>query len=245
MIRSFRCDLHVHTCLSPCAGLEMYPSAIVRQALASGLDVIAVCDHNASENAGYVIGAAQGQGLTVLPGMEITSSEEAHLLALFDNLTDLLRLQERIYERLRGQNDEGRFGCQAIVNEQDEVEGFNPRLLLGATEWSLSELIGHVHAFGGLAIASHIDRESFSVISQLGFVDPTVPFDALEISRRTGLAGGRRAYPELAHYPFVTSSDAHRIEDIGKGCTEIFMAAPTVGELKLAFAGREGRRIAE
>jgi len=223
----------------------MYPSALVRQALASGLDVIAICDHNASENVPYVIRASQGQALRVLPGMEITSSEEAHLLALFDNMDDLRRLQDVVYSHLPGLNDENRFGCQAIVNEMDEVEGFNPRFLIGATELALSELIGRIHTLGGLAVASHIDRESFSVISQLGFIDPEVPFDALEISRRTGLAGGRRMYPELAHYPFVTSSDAHRIDDIGKGYTEIFMEKPSVRELKMAFVRQEGRRIAE
>lgn len=244
MIRSFRCDLHVHTCLSPCAGLEMYPSALVRQAVAKGLDVMAICDHNASENVPYVIRAARGQGLTVLPGMEITSTEEAHLLAIFDNMENLQRLQEVVYSRMSGENDENRFGCQAIVNESDEVEGFNPRLLIGATELSLAELVGQVHVFGGLAVASHIDRESFSVISQLGFVDPEIPFDALEISRRTSPADARRAYPDLAHYPFVSSSDAHRIEDVGSAYTEIWLAEPSVRELKLAFSGQEGRRIA-
>jgi 3',5'-nucleoside bisphosphate phosphatase len=244
MIRAFRCDLHMHTCLSPCAGLEMYPSALVRQAVAKKLDVVAICDHNASENVPYVIRAARGYGLTVLSGMEITSSEEVHMLALFDNMDNLRRLQEVIYSHLPGENDEKRFGCQAIVNESDEVEGFNPRLLIGATELALADLVRHVHAFGGLVVASHIDRESFSVISQLGFVDSEIPFDALEVSRRTGLAAARRIYPDLARYPFLISSDAHRIEEIGSGYTEILLEEPSVRELKMAFIGWGGRRIA-
>jgi PHP family Zn ribbon phosphoesterase len=244
MIRAFRCDLHMHTCLSPCAGLDMYPSAIVGRAVAEKLDVIAICDHNASENVPHVIRAAWGRELVVLPGMEITSSEEVHLLALFDNMDGLRRLQDIVYSHLPGENDESRFGCQAIVNESDEVEGFNERLLIGATELALADLIRYLHAFGGLAVASHIDRESFSVISQLGFVDPEIPFDALEISGRTGLAGGRRKYPGLAGYPFLISSDAHRIEEIGSGCTEIFLKEPSVHELKMAFSGQGGRRMA-
>jgi PHP family Zn ribbon phosphoesterase len=244
MIRSFRCDLHVHTCLSPCAGLEMYPSAIVRQAAARKLDVVAICDHNASENVPYVIRAARGEELTILPGMEITSAEEAHLLAIFDNMEDLQRLQELVYARMSGQNDEDRFGCQAIVNESDEVEGFNPRLLIGATGLALGDLVRRVHDFGGVAVASHIDRQSFSVISQLGFVDPEIPFDALEISRRISLAQARRSYPDLERYPFVASSDAHRIDDIGSAYTEIWLEEPSVRELKMAFAGQGGRRVA-
>jgi PHP family Zn ribbon phosphoesterase len=130
------------------------------------------------------------------------------------------------------------------VNELDDVEGFNERLLIGATELALADLVRHIHDFGGLTVASHIDRESFSVISQLGFVDPEIPFDALEISGRTGLARARRKYPELAGYPFLTSSDAHRCEEIGKGFTEFFLEEPSVHELKMAFSGQGGRRIA-
>jgi 3',5'-nucleoside bisphosphate phosphatase len=244
MIRAFRCDLHMHTCLSPCAGLDMYPSALVGRAVAERLDVIAICDHNASENVPHVIRAARGHKLTVLPGMEITSREEVHLLALFDRMDGLQRLQDTVYSHLPGINDESRFGCQAIVNELDEVEGFNERLLIGATELALADLVRHIHEFGGLTVASHIDRESFSVISQLGFVDPEIDFDALEISGRTGLADARRIFPDLACYPFLTSSDAHRIAEIGIGYTEILLGEPSVRELKMAFTGREGRRIA-
>ena len=244
MIRAFRCDLHVHTCLSPCASLDMYPSALVERAHAEKLDVIAVCDHNASENVPYVIRAALGHDLVVLPGMEITSREEVHLLALFDKMDDLQWLQDIVYSHLHGMNDQNRFGCQAIVNELDEIEGFNHRLLIGATELSLSDLVRRVHDLSGIAIASHIDRESFSVISQLGFIDPEISFDALEISGRTGIAQARRKYPELAQYPFLTSSDAHRIEEIGNGYTEIFLEEPSIHELKLAFSGQMGRRIA-
>jgi 3',5'-nucleoside bisphosphate phosphatase len=244
MIRAYRCDLHMHTCLSPCAGLDMYPSALVGRAVAEKLDVIAICDHNASENVPYVIRAARGHKLVVLPGMEIASSEEVHLLALFDNIDGLQQLQEVVYSRLPGENDENRFGCQAIVNEMDEVEGFSERLLIGATELALADLVRYIHDFGGLTVASHIDRESFSVISQLGFVDPEIPFDALEISGRTGLADARRKYPELAGYPMLTSSDAHRIEEIGSGYTEILLEKPSVHELKMAFSGQEGRCIA-
>jgi len=245
MQRAFRCDLHIHTCLSPCADLGMYPRAIVNKAMAEHLDIIAICDHNASENVPCVQKLAQGTGLTVLPGMEINTSEEVHLLALFDRFEDLERLQTLIYEHLPGKNNEDVFGCQAIVNEQDEVEGFNERLLIGATELSLEQWIDHIHRFGGLAVASHIDRESFSVISQLGFIAEDVPFDALEVSRRTGIQGGRLKYPELAARPMFTASDAHAISAIGQGLTMIYLRGATTAELKLAFESRMGRQIRE
>ena len=243
MLRAFRCDLHVHTCLSPCADLEMYPRAVVEKSIAERLDIIAICDHNASENMQFVLRSAEGKPLTILPGMEITSSEEVHLLALFDTLDELKKIQDIIYDHLSGTNREEVFGCQAIVNDLDEVEGFNDKFLLGATKLPLLELIYLIHSFGGLAIASHIDRESFSVISQLGFIDPDTPLDALEVTRQTGIRGARKKYPELARFPFIESSDAHFIKDIGQGTTTMFLERGTISELRMAFEHRDGRYI--
>ncbi len=237
--------MHIHTCLSPCGDLDMYPSAIVEKCTNERLDVIAICDHNSSENVPYVINAARGKPIIVLPGMELTSKEEVHVIALFDNIDDLLKLQNIVYGALRGMNREEVFGCQPIVNEIDEVEGFNDRLLIGATELSLQESVEAIHKLHGLAIAAHIDRESFGVIGQLGFIPPDIQFDALEISYRTGLKETRKKYPEFFNYPFIESSDAHFIRDIGKGSTKIFMENPTISEIKMAFEGRGGRYIIE
>ena len=245
MLRAYHCDLHVHTCLSPCADLEMYPSAVVEKSIAEKLDIIAICDHNASENMQFVLRLAEGKSLTILPGIEITSSEEVHLLALFDTLDDLKKIQDIIYDHLSGTNREEVFGCQAIVNDLDEVEGFNDKFLLGATKLPLLDIIHLIHSFGGLAIASHIDRESFSIISQLGFIDQEIPLDALEITRQTGIRGARIKYPELVRFPFIESSDAHFIKDIGQGTTTMFLKRGTISELRMAFEHRNGRYIQE
>jgi 3',5'-nucleoside bisphosphate phosphatase len=245
MLKVFNCDLHIHTCLSPCAELDMYPQALVERALAAGIDVLAVCDHNSSENVPYVINAAHGKNIKILPGMEITTSEEVHFIALFDSMQDLARLQEIIYQHLDGKNDEDLFGVQAIVNENGEVEGISDKLLIGATDLPLNDLINHVHEQNGLAIASHIDRESFSVLSQLGFIDKSIHFDALEISALTGIQQGRINYPELSDFSFITSSDAHFLKDIGTSQTKIMLEEPTIKEFKMAFDGKDGRRVLE
>ncbi len=242
MLKGYRCDLHIHTCLSPCADLDMYPSAIVEKSITENIDIIGICDHNSSENAGYVIKAAEGKPLVVFPGMEITTSEEAHVVALFEKIDELYGLQELIYESLSGMNREEIFGCQPIVSDLDEVEGFNDRLLIGATTLSLHATVESIHRFNGVAIAAHIDRESFSVLGQLGFIPSDCPFDALEISRISA-GGARRQYPELSPYNFVMSSDAHFITDIGTKTSMIYMEHPTVSELKMALLGLEGRRI--
>ena len=245
MLKVFNCDLHIHTCLSPCAELDMHPLALVQKARATNLDMIAICDHNSSANVPYVIKAAAGTDLKILPGMEITTSEEVHLLALFDSLSALAKLQALIDQHLFGENDEKRFGIQAIVNETGEVEGINNQLLIGATDLSLEELIDHIHKLEGLAIAAHIDRESFSVLSQLGFIDDNTHFDALEISRLTVIAKARVKYNDLSHYSFITSSDAHFINDIGTSVTKIVLREPTLAELRMALKKEDGRHVLE
>ena len=245
MLRAFRCDLHIHSCLSPCADLDMYPRALIEKSITEKLDVIAICDHNSSENVSYVLNCAKGKPITVLPGMEVTSLEEVHVLALFNDLPDLLKFQTTVYEHLPGTNREDYFGLQVIVNDKDEVEGMNERLLIGATDLSLNYIVNEIHSLGGLAVASHIDRPSYSVLSQLGFVDLETHFDALEISAATGLKKARRQYPELSDQAFITSSDAHLIRDIGRGATTMIMQAANINEIKLAFEKREGRQIVE
>jgi hypothetical protein len=221
----------------------MSPRALVRKSIDEGLDIIAVCDHNASENVRYVIKAAEGTNLVVFPGMEVTSSEEVHVLALFESQEALQKLQARVYEQLPGQNDESIFGCQAIVNEQDEVEGLNERLLIGATGIPLDEIVRMIHELGGLAVASHVDREGFSILGQLGFIPKELPLDAVEVSPRTGLKNARERFPDIAAYPLVEFSDAHRLGEIGQGVTKIYLKRATLSELKMAFEKKQGRYI--
>jgi PHP family Zn ribbon phosphoesterase len=223
----------------------MHPRALVERALEKKLDMIAISDHNASANVRYVMKAAAGKNIQIIPAMEITTSEEVHLLALFGSLPDLMKLQTIIDQHLFGENDETRFGVQAIVNELGEVEGLNNQLLIGATDLAIDDTVDIIHRLGGLAIPAHIDRESFSVLSQLGFIDEHAYFDALEISKLTGIRQGRLRYQELNRYPFVTSSDAHFIRDIGLSTTKILMAQPSFAELITAFSGQDGRRIME
>ncbi|PKN70523.1 MAG: histidinol-phosphatase [Deltaproteobacteria bacterium HGW-Deltaproteobacteria-12] len=245
MLNIFNCDLHVHTCLSPCAELDMHPTALVRKAIEAKLDMIAICDHNSSANVPYVMKAAQTTNLKILPGMEITSSEEVHLLAIFDSLSNLILMQNLIDQHLTGENDEELFGVQAVVNEMGEVEGINKQLLIGATDLSLDTLIDYIHQWDGLAIAAHIDRESFSVLSQLGFIDDEANFDALEITPRTGFDRARIIYPELGKFPFIVSSDSHFINDIGKTSTRMNLLEPTFSELKMALRRQNGRFVME
>ena len=236
-MRSFRADLHVHTCLSPCADLDMHPSGLVAAALAAGLDLIAITDHNSSENVEYVRRAAAGTPLNVLGGMEICSREEVHLLALFDDADALAELQAEVYAHLAGVNDPDRFGLQVVANELGEVESFNEHLLIGATDLALAGLVERISALGGLSIAAHIDRQAFGILSQLGFIPPELGLDAVELSWRA--PSGQPTFGR----PVVRSSDAHYPADLGRAKTEFWLNAASVAEIRLALAEREGRRI--
>jgi len=240
MLRLFKADLHIHTCLSPCADLHMGPRAIVNKAAQRRLNVIGICDHNSSENVAAVVKAARATNLKVVPGMEVTSKEEVHILALFDSIDRALQLQEIVYEHLPGENDAEAFGPQVVVNEDQEVLGFNKRLLAGATELSVEQVVDSIHGLDGLAVASHVDRATFGIIGQLGFIPEQLPLEALEVSRNTSLQEARRRY---GHFAFVRSSDAHVVEDIGTTSTSFWLDAATTREIKKALRGEDGRRV--
>lgn len=246
MLKIYTSDLHIHTCLSPCGDLDMTPKNIVAQAIEKELDIIAITDHNASENIEATIRAAQGTRLTVLPGMEVASSEEAHLIALFEDLDLILRLQRIVYENLMTLSiDQRVIDEQVIVNERDEVEGFNEHLLFGASDLSFQQLVEEVHRLNGLAIASHVDRESFSIIGQLGFIPDDLPLDALEISYHTSLEQARAMFPDAHRFPLIKNSDAHYPKEIGRQRTKYLIEAPTIVELKLALSNSQGRKVLE
>lgn len=238
-MKEFKADLHIHTCLSPCAGLEMSPRNIVSEAKRKGLHVIGICDHNSAENVPAVAARAAPEGICVIGGMEVTSREEVHILALFDNRECLFSLQEVVYWNLHGTNDEKLYGEQVIVNEEEEVVGFSDRLLIGATDIAVGALVDLIHSLDGLAIAAHVDREGFGIIGQLGFIPPDLPLDALELADPSN----RDRLPQPGRLPLLTSSDAHELKDIGRSTTTLRMEATNLGEIRLCLSGADGRAV--
>jgi len=241
MLRQYRMDLHIHTCLSPCGASEMVPTRIVARAKELSIDAIGVCDHNASENVHAVRRACEKAGVGIFGGMEITSREEIHLLALFGEDRGLAGIQELVGKHLHGANDPEVFGPQYIVDEEDYVNAECGRLLISATDISIEEIVLSVHLLGGLAIASHIDREVFSIVSQLGFIPPGLELDALEVSPR-GMNTGFE-YSSFG-FPIVSFSDAHQLKDIGRATTTFSLESPSFEELKKALCGVGGRKLA-
>jgi len=218
----------------------MVPTAIVRQVKALGLDMIAICDHNSGENALAVARAGERESIVVVPGIEITTREEVHILGLFRNEPDLIGIQTLVDEHLSGENDSETFGLQVVVDEWDQPTALNAKLLIGATTLTLEEVVNAIHDFRGLAIAAHIDREGFGLIGQLGFIPPGLQLDALEVSAR---ASHKEWDEQWEAFPVITSSDAHRLDDIGK-CTTSFLAGEAnLDEIGKALSRQDGRRV--
>jgi len=243
MLKKIKADLHIHTCLSPCGEMNMTPLAIIEKARSKGLDVIGICDHNSSENVAAVKKAGKKYNLKVLGGMEVTSKEEVHILALFDEDKDLAKLQQIVYHNLEGKNDEELFGYQLVVDEKDEIIDLNKKLLIGATDLTVDRIVELIHSLNGLAIAAHVDRERFSLIGQLGFVPEGLDLDGLELSPRYMSEKKKLDFPMAAGFALVTFSDAHLPDDIGKTSTTFLLDDVTVSELKKAFKNKDGRSI--
>jgi len=222
----------------------MSPRAVVDRARAVGLDLIAVTDHNTTENATAVLEAARGTGLAVLPGIELTSAEEVHILGLFDPAAELGAFQDEVFRNLPDVPSKRKFiEDQVIVDAADYVTGFSPRCLFGATLFSVHDAVALIHGHGGLAIACHVDRDSFSIISQLGFIPPGLSLEAVEVSPRLTVAEARTALGPFDPLPVVRFSDAHKPEEIGCATTDFIVASPGIGEIRLALAGQDGRRV--
>lgn len=229
-------DLHIHTALSPCGDHGMSPPAIVRAAARAELDLIAICDHNAAGNVGAVMEAAAAtpHAPAVIAGMEISTAEEVHVLGLFRTLEAALAAEAVVQATLPRASRAyvRRWGPQELMDARGEVVGQCPLMLAVGCGLNLAETVAMIKRHGGLAIASHVDRPSFSVTSQLGFIPPDAGFDAIEMS-----SGGQERIPSFRslQLPMIFSSDSHFASQIGGVKMAIALDEPTFAELRRVF----------
>lgn len=236
-------DLHVHTVLSPCAEVEMIPPLIVRRARDLGLDIIGITDHNSAQNVQAVIDAADDTGLTVLPGMEVQSREEVHLVCLFDRVAQVLDWQEQVAAALPDrENVEEFFGAQFVVDATGEYVSTEKRLLSTSTSLSVEQVVARVRDLDGIVLAAHVDRPSYSLIANLGWVPPGLEIAGLEVSRLADPLAVVQRFPQAAGFGLVVNGDAHRLEEM-TARTMFKVQGPQVQELSRALAGQEGRRV--
>ncbi len=207
-------DLHIHSCLSPCGDEDMTPGNIIGMSAIKGLDVIAVTDHNSCRNCPAVLKLAEQYGILAIPGMELTTMEEVHALCLFAELGDALRFSEYVAEKLmKIPNDVNAFGKQEVCDEEDRVIDTEPYLLINATDISFDELGRLMKEYHGVYIPAHLDKNSNSLLSNLGFISPDADFLVAELADLGKLEELSGANPYLKTCNIITDSDAH---DLGR-----------------------------
>ncbi|MBQ9757995.1 MAG: PHP domain-containing protein [Clostridia bacterium] len=205
-------DLHIHSCLSPCGDEDMTPNNIVNMSYLKGLDIIAVTDHNSAGNVRAVCDAAKGK-VKVVPGVEVTTAEEVHTLCYFPSIEAAEDMSRLLKENMNGiKNNTDIFGRQLLMNSEDEIVGEEENLLVSAVNLDIYDVQRETELRGGLFVPAHIDRTSYSVTANLGFLPPDLKVDALEITEK-GLEVYRVKYGE---YAVLTSSDAHFLENISE-----------------------------
>lgn len=205
-------DMHIHSALSPCGDEDMTPNNIVNMAQLKGLDIIAVTDHNSCGNVRAVMEAAQGK-IRVIPGMEVETREEVHVLCYFDTpkkLEDMARLVQKNMPKIKNKPDI--FGRQLIMDAEDNVLGEEENLLVCASELSIYDVSRETLARGGVFVPAHIDRASYSVLANLGFLPPDLLISGVEITEKNVDAMSA----QYADFAILTSSDAHYLENISE-----------------------------
>ncbi|MDD2481504.1 MAG: PHP domain-containing protein [Lutispora sp.] len=213
----FAVDLHIHSALSPCGDDDMTPNNIINMALIKGLDIIAVTDHNSARNLPAIIEVGKKQGLMVVPGIEVQTKEEVHIICLFKNLQGAMKFDEIIFNCMPDTpNNEEVFGRQLIMNERDEIIGKVDKMLIASCALSVNDVFILVRGLGGICIPAHVDRPAYSITTNLGFIPPSLKVKTVEFSKKDNPETIMKKHPFLKKYNYIVSSDAHYLWDISE-----------------------------
>ncbi len=208
-------DFHIHSCLSPCGDNDMTPANIAGMAFVNGLDAIALTDHNTVKNCAALKKAAENYGVVCLYGMELTTLEEVHTVCLFADIEKANEWNEYVYSHLlKIKNDENIFGSQLIMDSEDNIIGKEENLLINATDISFDSVFAPVYELGGIAFPAHVDKDSYSLLSNLGFVPPAADFTVAEFKDLSKAESICASHPHFKNCKLLSNSDAHYLEQI-------------------------------
>ncbi len=209
----------------------MSPKLILEQAVRKKLKVISITDHNTVQHSVLACQLSKDMPIKVVPGVELTTREEVHLLAYFPNIEALLKIEKEIDHYLPKQKNISRvFGYQICYNLRGEIVGIDEVLRQVSLNVGLDDLVNIIHRLRGIAIPAHIDKNRFSLLSQLGFLDREANFDAVEVSKYKWHKDNFKLGDKLEGFPVISGSDSHNIEDIG-----LFFIEDTNEEIKDFF----------
>ena len=208
-------DFHIHSCLSPCAEEDMTPYNLVNLSALMGMHAIALTDHNSCQNCGAAMRAGEEAGITVIPGMELCTSEEVHVVCLFQELKAAEEFSDYVLSTASPvKNRPEIFGTQLIMDETDKVLGSQEILLTTASGISITNVEKIIDGYGGVCYPAHIDRSSYSVISNLGMITKEMGFEVAEVSPKGDIDALIKQHPILREMKILISSDAHRLDSL-------------------------------
>lgn len=229
-------DLHLHSCLSPCGDEDMTPANIAGMAALNGLEVIALTDHNTARNCPAFLKWAAEYGLVGIPGMELCTAEEVHVVCLFPALEDAMAFDRYVYQHMMPvENKPDLFGRQLLMDEADQVAGEEPLLLISATTIPFDRVYDLAAEYHGIMIPAHLDKSTTSLLSNLGFVPPDSKFTCAELKDMSTLHRLRAANPYLEGCNIISSSDAHYLEHINQANYTIQAASRAVPDILSAL----------
>ena len=215
-------DFHLHSCLSPCGDNDMTPYNLVNMAKLLGYDIIALTDHNSCLNCPAALKAGEEAGITVVPGMELCTSEEIHAVCLFPDLKKALEFSDYVKSTMPPvKNDASIFGEQLVMDSTDRIIGNEEILLTAASGISIDDAVKEVSRFGGAVFPAHLDRASYSVLSVLGFMYPEMGFAAAEFTHKAYIPQYEEKHPLLKEMKKLRNSDAHYLENMVEPSVEI------------------------
>ncbi len=216
-MKKYYYDLHIHSCLSPCAHEDMTPNNIAGMGTVVGLDIMALTDHNTCKNCPAFMKTARARGIIPIAGMELTTAEDIHLVCLFDTLEKAMDFSDRVNkERVLIKNRTDIFGEQQIMNENDEVIDEEEYLLSNATLITVDEAPSLVKEYGGVCYPAHIDRPSNSITVTLGVFPENPLFNNAEINRKEKIEELEKKYNNIKNKQYIFSSDAHYLRHISE-----------------------------
>jgi PHP family Zn ribbon phosphoesterase len=243
-VRWFKADLHIHSVLSPCGGLEMSPQSLMKQARERGIEIIAITDHNSCENSRVYAKAAQNFGIAYIYGVEVQSAEEIHTVALFENAEQACAFSCELYDSLLPiDNDPEFFGDQVILDEKNNIKRFVKKALINSSIWTLETVFKKINQHGGFYFPAHVDVTTYSLLGQLGFIPAEAEIDAFGITAACDVNELFERYPILQDYSLIRCSDAHYLQDIGSGSTQFYLQQPTLKEIIQACKNQNGRKL--
>lgn len=221
----------------------MSPRRVMASALQAGLHILAITDHNSAANLRVYEGEARSAGLYFIPGIEVQSREEIHTVCLFPDTDSAEAFSAELYESLAPlENNAEYFGDQVVIDRNENIIRFENRALINSSSWEFETVLEKVDAVGGFSWPAHVDRQTYSLLGQLGFVPENPLILALGITRSCRTAEFLAAHPDLGKYALIRSSDAHQPEDVGSGFTEFYLKEPELAEIRFACLQSQGRK---